>query len=90
MGYNYEAEKVTTLFTDDGQRLFLKIRDNANELLETAGAFQAQKAWKGCAGSAWTMLASLDRLVELGEIERVNRKRTASQHMIYIRANKRP
>jgi hypothetical protein len=67
--YTYETEKPK-LFTDDGQRLFLKIRDHVKNLLEEAGAFRMGKALdaEGVSGDSWQMLACVDRLLELGEI----------------------
>ena len=72
MSYQYEAEKAA-LFTDEGQRNFLKVRDFCHRMLEQAGAVRADKAMSqwGSGGSSWTMLAALDRLVELGELREV-------------------
>jgi hypothetical protein len=70
--YNYETQR-NELFTESGQRLFLKIRDKANELLNTAGAFRMQEVMTGYgSGSTWDMLACVDRMVELGEIREVS------------------
>jgi len=68
--YSYATER-RHLFTEEGQVMFLKVRDNVHSLLRTAGAFAAAKAWKGVSGDTWMMLACLDRLVELREIRRV-------------------
>lgn len=69
--YNYETEKPK-LFTDEGQRMFLRVRDWMTEALKQTGAFRCQEALSaaGC-GDSFTMLACLDRLVELKEIRRV-------------------
>ena len=67
MSYDYKTERAK-LFTDDGQRTFLKIRDHCRELLKTAGAFRLDAAISVASGDSWTMLACVDRLVELGEI----------------------
>jgi len=69
VSYNYQTERPK-LFTEEGQVLFLKIRDNVKSLLKEAGAFTGMKAWKGCAGSTWEMQACLDRLIELEELRR--------------------
>ncbi len=66
-GYKYEERKGVVL-TDDGQRLFLQIRDRAQRLLKEAGAFRLLEVTKGFTGDSWNMMASVDRLVELGEI----------------------
>jgi hypothetical protein len=67
MGYVYQEQKAAIL-TDEGQRIFLKIRDKAKQLLEEAGAFRLQECIAGCTGGTWEMIACIDRLVELGEI----------------------
>lgn len=72
MSYSYEVQKKE-LFTDEGQKLFLKIRDRVGELIETAGAFRQQEAFLGMTGSSWDMIACIDRLVELGEIVEIKR-----------------
>lgn len=86
MSYSYEAEKPA-LFTDDGQRMFLRVRDRARELLKTAGAFTCSAAIDAAgSGSSWTMLACVDRLEELGEIQCVLRYPDCStQDQVYTR-----
>lgn len=90
MSYQYKKEKPE-LFTDDGQRLFLQIRDHAQHLIKTAGAFQMEKAISaGRSGSSWTMMACVDRLVELGEIVELTPPGTcAGQHRTFRSANSR-
>lgn len=68
MGYQYEVEKEN-LFTDEGQRLFIHIRDNVKRLLTEAGAVKMQHAIANNSGSSWQMLACVDRMVELGELQ---------------------
>lgn len=71
MSYQYETQRAV-IFTDAGQRMFLKIRDHAKELLETAGAATSGKLSAGAGGGdTWDMLACIDRLVELGELRRI-------------------
>lgn len=83
-GYVYENEQKE-LFTDEGQRLFLKIRDRAHNLLHIAGAFRLQEVIREVGGgSSWQMLACVDRMVELGEIvECKNPISTVGQHRIF-------
>lgn len=82
MGYNYETQKKE-LFTDEGQRMFIKIRDKAHHLLKEAGAFRQQEVISDCGGGeSWTMIACVDRLVELGEIVEVPRN-CWSQYKVY-------
>ncbi len=85
MPYNYEAEKHK-IFTDVGQREFLKVRDRAKHLLDEAGAFMILAALKDISGEAWTMMAYVDRLVELGEIREITSANVAGQNRVFIRA----
>ena len=82
--YEYEKEKQN-IFTDEGQRTFLKVRDEVNRLLEIAGCFKLENVFLAvnvCDSFMW--LAYIDRLVELGEIREVKRE-CMSQHKIYTR-----
>ncbi len=80
MSYNYETQKPR-LFTDQGQRDFLKARDEVHRLLGLAGAFRFDKVNFG-SGDSWTMLAMIDRMIELGEIEECPRPSWA-QYKVY-------
>ena len=82
MSYEYKTEREQ-LRTDSGMQMLLQVRDNVKRLLDTAGAFQADKAWKGVTGSSWTMLACLDYLVEIGEIVELPRQAWA-QHRVFV------
>ena len=82
MPYNYETERPV-IFTDDGQRMFLKIRDKAQRLLHASGAFRLQEVISDCVGDSWTMLACVDRMVELNEIKEIT-KDVAGQHRVFI------
>jgi len=83
VSYSYATER-SAVFTEAGQVMFLKIRDNAKRLLAIAGAVQMEKLWEGCGGSSWAMLACVDRLEELGEIRRIPDTRLATQHQVYV------
>jgi hypothetical protein len=72
MSYDYQKEREK-LFTDDGQRQLLEIRDRVQGLLKTAGAFRLSEAVKDSSGSSWLHIACIDRLVELGEIVELKR-----------------
>lgn len=87
--YDYETEKPT-LFTDEGQRLFLKIRDRAKYLLAEAGAARAAEIMSGTTGDSWEMMACVDRLVELGEIREIEQDANLvfSQHRVFVKATK--
>jgi hypothetical protein len=81
--YNYQEIKPR-LFSDEGQRLFLKVRDKVNGLLKVAGAFQMQEAIQGFTGSNWEMIACVDRMVELGEImELLHKQEPLGQYRVF-------
>lgn len=69
--YEYKVEREA-IFTEQGQRLFIGIRDHVKQMLRLSGAFTMGKAASlpdGIgAASGWKMMACVDRLVELGEI----------------------
>jgi len=85
MAYDYNKEK-SYLFTDEGQREFLQVRDNVKRLLEEAGAFSTCKAWKGVSGDSWQMLAMIDRLVELKEIREISQYGVSQQARVFVEA----
>lgn len=80
--YNYETEKAE-LFTDDGQRQFLKIRDNVQRLVKEAGVVRMQEAIAGATGSSWTNIACIDRMVEIGELQELKRPNCPGQYRIF-------
>jgi hypothetical protein len=84
--YRYETERET-LFTDEGQRMLLKVRDFVEKTLKTAGAVRMQEAMSAAGtGSSWTMLACVDRLVELGEIREITQVGVASQYRVFVKS----
>ncbi len=70
MGYDYATERPK-VFTEEGQVMFLQIRDWLAETLSKAGAARMQEiiAYAPPSGDSWTMLACIDRLIELNEIQ---------------------
>lgn len=87
--YNYETEKPW-LFTDEGQRALLKVRDAAFELIEQAGAARFDKIFQrivGGVGDSWREIALLDRLVEIGDLRLLSLP-AATQYRIYVRQGK--
>lgn len=83
MSYSYATQRPN-VFTEDGQIMFLKIRDQAKALIAKAGAATSEKIMSGCTGDTWNMLACIDRLVELGEILEVpNTLSGAGQHRLF-------
>lgn len=71
MSYDYRTERPF-IFTEDGQLMFLAIRDKTKALISKAGAARCDKMIEDVSGSSWSMLACVDRLVELGEIHEVS------------------
>jgi len=87
MGYKYEDEKPE-LFTENGSRMFLKYRDTAFYLLAKSGAIRMQELMTAAAtgGSSWTMMACVDRMIELGELREIPQDEPAGQHRIFVKA----
>lgn len=84
MSYDYQTQR-TNIFTENGQVMFVQIRDKVHILLKISGAFIMEEAITGCSGYNWDMLACVDRLVELGEIIEIqNPQSKAGQHRIFI------
>ena len=82
--YQYQAQR-NELFTEQGQEVFLKIRDNVNALLEKSGAVRMDKAINVATGDTWLMLACVDRMVELGALREITGKNVAGQYRIFTR-----
>jgi len=76
------------LFTDEGQRMFLRIRDFVHKTLNIAGAVRMQEAIASAGGGcSWTMLACVDRMVELGEISEITQSvETPAQYRVFVDA----
>lgn len=83
--YSYEQERPR-LFTDEGQRMFLKIRDRVKSLIRQAGAVRMQEAIRDCIGSSWQMIACIERMVELGELVEITSSDVAGQYRVFVSA----
>ena len=83
MSYSYQVER-DNIFTEKGQVMFLKIRDNIKNILAKSGAFRMGEAMIGT-GDSWTMIACVDRLRELGEILEIPQDNVAGQDRVFIR-----
>ncbi len=81
--YSYETEKPNIL-TDEGQRKFLIVRDHVARLLESGGAFMMNNAMVG-SGSSWTMMAYIDRMVELEEIREITGSNVCGQNRVFVK-----
>ncbi len=80
--YSYETERPK-VFLEENQKMFLGIRGKTKELISIAGAARCDKIIAGQSGDSWTMLACIDRLVEMGEIEEVNQGNCRGQDRLY-------
>jgi len=86
--YQYEEQKQE-LFTDEGMRMFLRVRDFVHKTLAVSGAVRMQEAMKAAgSGSSWTMAACVDRLVELGEIREINQLDVPGQYRVFVSSNR--
>jgi len=83
--YKYKEQRPY-IFTDIGQRDFLKVRDNVQRLLDEAGSFKLLHALKNIYGDSWLQIAYVDRLVELGEIREITGKDVPGQCRVFVRA----
>lgn len=85
--YNYNEEKPK-IFTDEGQRSFILTRDHVHKLLNVSGAVTMDKATKLQTGAedTWTLMAFVDRMVELGEIREITENMdVAGQHRVFVK-----
>ena len=74
MRYDYETEKHK-IFEEENQKLFLAIRDQVKAKIKIAGVVALPSAIAlpdgiGAANS-YTMIACVDRLVEIGELRKI-------------------
>lgn len=84
MSYDYATERPF-VFTEDGQLMLLRIRDQAQSLIKLSGAATLMYITAGITGDSWLMMACVDRLVEIGELMEVpNPKSSWAQHRIFI------
>lgn len=82
-GYRYKDYRGD-LFTDDGQRKFLRIRDKVQGLLKMAGAVRMSEATAGVTGLNWEALACVDRMVELGELIEITGPDVFGQDRVFV------
>lgn len=89
MAYDYQKERPY-LFTEEGQVMFLKIRDIAHGLIKLAGAASMQaitnSPWVN--GDSWHKLAAVDRLVELGELKEITGPNVLGQDRVFVFAHR--
>ena len=81
--YSYKEQR-NKIFTDEGQKDFLKLRDKVNKLLDISGAFMVDNVL-GVNVNTDITLACVDRMAELGEIIEIKRNGVFAQHRVFIR-----
>jgi len=81
MIYDYQTQKKE-LFTPQGVKVLMEVRDKAKELLRVAGAFQSSKAFT--AGDTWDSMAALDWMVEQGELLEITDDNVVGQHRVFV------
>lgn len=86
--YNYSNQRPA-LFTEEGQVMFMNIRDHVLRILKTSGAITMGKAMDGAkSGESWTMLACVDRMVELGELVEIKQGDIPGQWRVFVPKNR--
>lgn len=88
MSYSYQNERHK-IFTEEGQVLFLAVRDAVNKHLNESGAFTISKINVPGGYDSWTYLACFDRLEELGEIKMISLPGTRTQDQPFVRGIKK-
>jgi hypothetical protein len=84
MSYSYK-EVRPRLFTEDGTRQLISIRDSARKHLKASGAVRFQEAVRGAGGGeSWTQLACFDYLVEIGELREITPDGAPGQHRVFV------
>lgn len=85
MSYDYKTQKQK-IFTEEGQRAFLKVRDKAHSLLKEAGAFKMWPLLNCISGDTWFSMALVQRMVELGEIREITGPDVFGQDRVFVKA----
>lgn len=87
--YNYKDGK-SQLFTEDGQVVFLQVRDTVQRLLKESGAIRMLEVMRCVSGAGdWMKMCCVDRLVEIKELRELSygKQEVADQHRVFV-ANK--
>jgi hypothetical protein len=83
VSYYYLTQRQN-IFTENGSRMLLEIRDKARSLIDAAGAVEMSRLL--VAGDSWDSLACVDYLVERGELREVTAGQpVAGQHRVFVR-----
>lgn len=80
------TEQRNWIFTDEGQRKFLQVRDLVKQKLAVAGCVRMQEIMRDIRGGGtnWEQMSCVDRLVELKELFEVPQKECAGQYRIFV------
>lgn len=88
MSYNYAAQRCH-VFTEDGIRDTLKIRDAAFKHCANAGAVRMDKLLSLCSGDNWRHIACVDFLVENNDLREITAPGScAGQHRVFVANNR--
>ena len=85
--YDYELEKPK-IFTDDGIKILLRIRDGIHKHFETSCAIYLLDAinnFSASYGGNWFHLACVDFLLEIGDIVEITREGIPTQSRILLK-----
>lgn len=85
MSYQYEVERAK-IFTEENQEMFITIRENAVSMIRHSGCATLGKLISKVTGDSFTMMACVDRLVELKTIREVDYGPCTGQNRIFILA----
>lgn len=84
--YKYEKEKQK-LFTENGQVVFLRVRDFVRETLESSKYIDMEQVLDNVyTGDNWITMSCVDRLVELGELVEITNNHVAGQNRVFKNA----
>jgi hypothetical protein len=86
--YNYNDFKPK-VFEEKNQEKFLNVRDKVHKTIKIAGCITMGEATSNVGGGdSWTLMAMVDRLVELGEIYEVKQaEEPLGQYRIFMKYN---
>ena len=82
--YDYQKQRPS-LFTEEGQRILIAVMDAADRMIKTSGAAMMENLTHGVTGDGWTMIAAVDRLVELGRLREIAQPEgTWGQYRVFV------
>lgn len=84
--YKYDDMKAK-LFSDEGQRKFLQVRDKINSIIPASGCIRLGEVMTNIGGDSWIIMACVDRMVELGELVEIKYENSIAQKRIFVKPN---